>query len=235
MAIEDSGQVRSPIAKFFPPELLIELTERMNAQPGDLILMSSDTKNVVAAVLDAIRREFGERLGLADPKKIAFCWVVDFPLFDWNPDEKRWDPSHHLFTSPMEVDIPLLDTDPAKVRGQQYDLACNGYEVAGGSIRIHDRNLQEKIFGLIGLNVEDAKERFGHMIEAFEYGAPPHGGIAPGIDRLVMLLAGEPNIREVIAFPKSQQASDLMAGAPSEADDAQLADLHIAVTERESQ
>lgn len=235
LAIEENGQVRSPIAKFFAPDLMPQLVERMQAKPGDLILMSSDTKTVVASVLDTIRREFGERLGLADPKKIAFCWVIDFPLFDWNPDENRWDPSHHLFTSPMEVDIPLLDSEPGKVRGQQYDLACNGYEVAGGSIRIHNRSLQEKIFGLIGLDVEDAKQRFGHMIEAFEYGAPPHGGIAPGIDRLVMLLAGEPNIREVIAFPKSQQAADLMAGAPSEADDVQLAELHIAVTERESQ
>jgi aspartyl-tRNA synthetase len=129
----------------------------------------------------------------------------------------------------MHEDIPLLDTDPGKVRGQQYDLACNGYEVAGGSIRIHDRNLQEKVFGLIGLDVEVAKQRFGHMLEAFEYGTPPHGGIAPGIDRLVMLLAGEPNIREVIAFPKTQQAADLMAGAPSEAEPQQLAELHIAV------
>jgi aspartyl-tRNA synthetase len=234
MAIEDTGAIRSPIGKFFPVELQVELIEKMEAQPGDLILLSSDTPTIVAATLDAVRREFGERLGLADPKKVAFCWVIDFPLFEWNADEKRWDPSHHLFTSPMVEDIPLLDSNPAKVRGQQYDLACNGYEVAGGSIRIHDRSLQEKIFGLIGLDVEDAKVRFGHMIEAFEYGAPPHGGIAPGIDRLVMLLAGEPNIREVIAFPKSQQAADLMAGAPSEADAKQLDELHIATVVEES-
>jgi aspartyl-tRNA synthetase len=171
------------------------------------------------------------RLGLADPKKMAFCWVIDFPLFQWNPDEKRWDPSHHLFTAPMWDDVPLLDTDPGKARGQQYDLACNGYEIAGGSIRVHDRAIQEKIFSLIGLDVEVAKERFGHMLEAFEYGTPPHGGIAPGIDRLVMLLAGHPNIREVIAFPKTQQAADLMAGAPSEAEPAQLEELHIRVVD----
>lgn len=227
----ESGQVKSPIGKFFTVEQMTALIERMEAQQGDLILISSDTHPVVCAVLDAVRREFGARLGLADPKKIAFCWIIDFPLFDWNADEQRWDPSHHLFTSPMTEDIPFLDSDPSKARGQQYDLACNGYEVAGGSIRIHDRALQEKVFGLIGLDVEDAKARFGHMLEAFEYGTPPHGGIAPGIDRLVMLLAGEPNIREVIAFPKSQQAADLMAGAPSEADAHQLTELHIRLTE----
>lgn len=227
----EAGQVKSPIGKFLTVEQMNALIERMGAQQGDLILISSDTHATVCAVLDTLRREFAARLGLADPKRIAFCWVVDFPLFDWNADEQRWDPSHHLFTAPMPEDIPLLDSEPGKVRGQQYDLACNGYEVAGGSIRIHDRALQEKIFGLIGLDVEDAKQRFGHMLEAFEYGTPPHGGIAPGIDRLVMLLAGEPNIREVIAFPKSQQAADLMAGAPSEADAHQLAELHIRVVD----
>jgi aspartyl-tRNA synthetase len=233
MALEtgENGQIKSPIAKFFTVEQLAAIMDRMGAVPGDLVLISSDTPAIVCAVLDTVRREFGERLGLADPKKIAFAWVIDFPLFDWNVDEKRWDPSHHLFTSPMASDISLLDTDPGKVRGQQYDLACNGYEVAGGSIRIHQRELQEKIFGLIGLNVEDARERFGHMLEAFEYGTPPHGGMAPGIDRLVMLLAGEPNIREVMAFPKSQQAADLMAGAPSEADAYQLEELHLKIAE----
>lgn len=225
------GQIKSPIGKFFTTEQLQAFLERVNAQPGDLVLISADTHLIVCAVLDTLRREFGERLGLADPKKIAFCWVIDFPLFEWNADENRWDPSHHLFTSPMVEDIPLLDSEPGKARGQQYDLACNGYEVAGGSIRIHDRALQEKVFGLIGLDVEDAKKRFGHMLEAFEYGTPPHGGIAPGIDRLVMLLAGEPNIREVIAFPKSQQAADLMAGAPSPADPHQLAELSIRIVE----
>jgi aspartyl-tRNA synthetase len=170
-----------------------------------------------------------DRLKLTDPAKIACCWIIDFPLFERNVEEQRWDPSHHLFTAPMWEDLHYLDTDPGQARGQQYDLACNGYEVAGGSIRIHDRTIQEKIFSLIGLDPEDARKRFGHMLEAFEFGTPPHGGIAPGIDRLVMLLAGEPNIREVIAFPKTQQAADLMAGAPSEPIPGQLEELHIRV------
>jgi aspartyl-tRNA synthetase len=227
LAVEADGQIKSSIAKFFSSEQLQTLVMRMKANPGDLILFAADREAVVCAVLDTLRREMGHRLGLTDPKKIAFCWVIDFPLFEWNADEQRWDPSHHLFTAPMWEDVPLLDTDPGKARGQQYDLAGNGYEIGGGSIRIHDRAIQEKIFGLIGLDVEVAKERFGHMLEAFEYGTPPHGGIAPGIDRLVMLLAGQPNIREVIAFPKTQQAADLMAGAPSEAEPKQLDELHI--------
>ncbi|MBX3065100.1 MAG: aspartate--tRNA ligase [Anaerolineae bacterium] len=231
MAIEEGeqGQIKSPIGKFFSVDQLVALTDKLEAKPGDLILIVSDASNVVSAAFDALRRHLAEQLQLADPKKIAFAWVIDFPLFEWNADEKRWDPSHHLFTSPMAEDIPLLDSEPGKVRGQQYDLVCNGYEAAGGSIRIHDRALQEKIFGLIGLDVEDAKQRFGHMLEAFEYGTPPHGGIAPGIDRLVMLLTNEPNIREVTAFPKSQQGIDLMAGAPSEVEPKQLEELHIAV------
>lgn len=227
MGKDEAGATKSSLAKFFSPELTEELCVKLEIQNGDLALIVSDTVPTVCNVFDTLRRHFGDKLGLADPKTIAFGWVIDFPLFEWNADENRWDPSHHLFTSPMTEDIALLETDPGKVRGQQYDLCCNGYEIAGGSIRIHNRALQEKIFGLIGLDVEDAKERFGHMLEAFEYGTPPHGGIAPGIDRLVMLLSGEPNIREVIAFPKSQQAADLMAGAPSEAEPKQLKELHI--------
>jgi len=229
MAVEESGEVRSPIAKFFADEARGALLDRMGAGPGDLLLFVADAEMVVCEALDALRREMARRLGLADPNQIAFCWIVDFPLFTWNEEERRWDPSHHLFTAPMWEDLPLLDSDPGAARGQQYDLACNGYEVAGGSIRIHDRAIQEKIFKLIGLDPDVARERFGHMLEAFEYGTPPHGGIAPGIDRLVMLLAGQPNIREVIAFPKTQQAADLMAGAPSEAEPGQLEELHICV------
>ncbi len=155
--------------------------------------------------------------------------MIDFPFVNWNEDEQRWDPSHHLFTSPIPEDIPYLESDPSKARGQQYDLVLNNYEVGGGSIRIHDRQLQEKVFSLIGLDAEVAKERFGHMLEAFEYGTPPHGGIAPGIDRICMILAGEPNIREVIAFPKNQMARDVMASAPSVVEANQLKELHIQV------
>jgi aspartyl-tRNA synthetase len=174
-----------------------------------------------------LRIALGERLGLRDPNVLALCWVIDFPFVEWNKEEQRWDPSHHLFTAPMDEDIALLDTNPSQSRGKQYDLVCNGYEIAGGSIRIHQRELQEKVFSLIGLTLEDAREQFGHMLEAFEYGTPPHGGIASGIDRWVMLLADEPNIREVIAFPKSQSAADLMASTPTAVADEQLKTLHL--------
>lgn len=226
-AEDPGGEPRGSIARFFSPEQAAALFAQLEAAPGDLILFVTDTPAIIYAVQDAIRRDVAERMGLADPRQIAFGWIIDFPLFEWNAEENRWDPSHHLFTAPMPEDLPLLDTDPGRARGQQYDLCCNGYEVAGGSIRIHRREVQEKIFGLIGLDLTVARERFGHMLEAFEYGTPPHGGIAPGIDRLVMLLAGEANIREVMAFPKSQQAADLMAGAPSPVEPKQLEELHI--------
>jgi aspartyl-tRNA synthetase len=177
--------------------------------------------------LGRLREHLGDVLELRNPDTLGFCWVLDFPFVMWNEDEKRWDPSHHLFTAPMPEDIPLLDTDPGKARGQQYDMVINGHEAAGGSIRIHDAALQEKVFALIGLDPEVAAERFGHILEAFSYGTPPHGGIAPGIDRICMLLAGEPNIREVIAFPKNQNARDVMAEAPSAVEAVQLEELHI--------
>ncbi len=206
---------------------LKSLLETMHAKPGDLLLFVADKPAVVFEVLGRMRVLLAERAGLIDKDILAFCWVIDFPFVVWNEEEERWDPSHHLFTSPMVEDIPLLDVDPGKARGQQYDLVLNNYEVGGGSIRIHERNLQEKVFKLIGLDPEVALERFGHMLEAFEYGTPPHGGIAPGIDRICMILAGEPNIREVIAFPKSQTGRDLMADAPSPAEPKQLRELHI--------
>jgi aspartyl-tRNA synthetase len=231
LALDQQGQVRSSFARFLTDEEVAAIVQRMEAEPGDLLLFVADQPPVVAAALSALRLELGERLGLRDPQVLAFCWVIDFPLFEWNEDEQRWDPSHHLFTAPMPEDVPLLDTDPGAARGQQYDLVINGEETGGGSIRIHRREVQEKVFELIGLDAAVARERFGHMLEAFEYGTPPHGGIAPGIDRLVMLLTGEPNIREVIAFPKTQQAVDLMAGAPSPADSRQLQELHIRVVD----
>jgi aspartyl-tRNA synthetase len=230
--LEAEGEVRGSLAKFFSADQQAQLFEMLDAQPGDMLLFLSDERKTVYAMVDTLRRTLAAKLNLADPNVICFCWIIDFPLFEWNEDEKRWDPSHHLFTAPMPGDEHYLDSDPGAARGTQYDLACNGYEVAGGSIRIHRPEIQEKIFGLIGLNVEDAKERFGHMLEAFTYGAPPHGGIAPGIDRLVMLLANEPNIREVMAFPKNQNAADLMAGAPSEVEPLQMQELHIRTVEK---
>jgi aspartyl-tRNA synthetase len=227
LAVEESGAHRSSFAKFFSPEEVAAIVAALQGEPGDLLLFVADQPAITNEALGRLRVELGQRLNLFDPTVLAFCWVIDFPFLVWNEEEKRWDPSHHLFTAPMDEDIPLLEKDPGQARGKQYDLVLNGYEVAGGSIRIHQRDLQEKVFGLIGLEIEEAKRQFGHMVEAFEYGTPPHGGIAPGIDRIVMLLAGEPNIREVIAFPKSQAALDLMAGAPTEVNAQQLRDLHI--------
>ncbi|WP_374686533.1 aspartate--tRNA ligase [Promineifilum sp.] len=228
----ESGEMRGPIAKFFTVDQLIAITERLGAKPGDLILIASDAKSVVHNVLSTLRTELARRLGYTDKKELAFAWVIDFPLFEEALEDGHFAPSHHMFTAPRPEHIPLLDTDPAAVLSQQYDLVCNGFEVAGGSIRIHDQTLQAKIMSLIGFSMEEARDQFGHLLEAFEYGAPPHGGIAPGIDRLVALMAGEPNIREVMAFPKTAQATDLMADAPSHVLPRQLEELQLAIREK---
>ncbi len=230
MALDpDTGELKGFITKFFTVDQLIAITERLEAEPGDLLLFASDEKLVVYAVLGALREEMGRRLGLKETNRLSFCWVVDFPLFEETLEDGHYAPSHHMFTAPKREHIPLLDTDPGAVLSEQYDLVCNGFEVAGGSIRIHERPLQRKIMELIGFSWEEAEEQFGHMLEAFEYGAPPHGGIAPGIDRLVALMAGEPNIREVMAFPKTAQATDLMSDSPSYVAQKQLTELRLAV------
>jgi aspartyl-tRNA synthetase len=228
LAVREEG-VRSSFARFVSQETVAALVDRLEGNAGDLLLFVADQPAIVAEALGRLRIELGDRLGLRDDDVLAMAWILDWPLFTWNQEEERWDPSHHLFTSPTLEDIPLLDSDPGAVRGLQHDLVCNNYEIGGGSIRIHQREVQEKVFELIGLDVEDAKQQFGHMLEAFEFGTPPHGGIAPGIDRLVMLLAGEPNIREVMAFPKTQSAADPMVGTPSPVSEEQLQALHIRV------
>jgi len=229
LALDEAGELRSSFAKFLDADHLAAIQSRLAAEPGDLLLFVADRPAVVFESLSRLRLHLGDRLGLRDPQMLSFCWVVDFPLVQWNEQEKRWDPSHHLFTAPLPEDVPLLANDPGAARGQQYDVVLNGQETAGGSIRIHDRALQEQIFQLIGLDPEVARHRFGHMLTAFEFGTPPHGGIASGLDRLLMVLCLEANIREVIAFPKNQAARDVMAEAPSAPEAGQLAELHIQV------
>ncbi|WP_058830122.1 aspartate--tRNA ligase [Paenibacillus polymyxa] len=221
------GEFKGPIVKFFTPEEIEALKERTGAEEGDLLLFSADNKKVVADVLGALRLKIGRHLGLIDDKKFKFAWVVDFPLLGYDEEQKRYVAEHHPFTRPKEEDLALLDTDPGQVRAQAYDIVLNGYEVGGGSMRIFKREVQEKMFKALNLPPEEVKDKFGYLLDAFEYGTPPHGGIAFGFDRLVMLLAGRTNLRETIAFPKTASATDLLMDAPAEVDQAQLDQLHI--------
>ena len=230
LAVTSEG-LKGTAAKFVKPEEAKAVQSKVGAQEGDLILFAADQRAVVNKVLGGLRVIFRDELDLADPNLMAFAWVVDFPMFAWNEEEQKWDAEHHPFTMPQVDDLPKFETNPAEILSDAYDMVCNGYEMASGSIRIHRSDIQLKVFQLLGLSGNEIENKFGHMLEAFEYGAPPHGGMAPGIDRLVMLLADEPNIREVIAFPKNQTGRDVMADAPSAVEPKQLKELHIQIKE----
>ncbi|WP_054027266.1 aspartate--tRNA ligase [Bacillus sp. FJAT-28004] len=221
------GEWRGPIVKFLKPEEIAALTERLQVEDGDLLTFSADKKKVVCDVLGNLRSKLGKDLGLIDESKFKFAWVVDFPLLGWDEDAKRYVAEHHPFTRPNEDDLHFFDTDPGQIRAQAYDLVLNGYEVGGGSMRIYKREVQEQMFKALGFSMEEAQEKFGFLLDAFEYGTPPHGGIAFGFDRLVMLLTGRTNLRETIAFPKTASATDLLCDAPSEVELSQLEQLHI--------
>ena len=220
-------QIRSPAAKFLSGAEIDGIVATLGAEAGDLLLVVADRQKTALDVLGRLRADMGRRLGLLDENILAFAWIIDPPLVEWNEEEERWEAVHHPFTAPLPEDAHLLKSDPGKVRAAAYDPVCNGYELASGSIRIHQRELQEKIFELLGYSNEETERLFGHLLSAFEYGAPPHGGIAPGLDRVVMLFAGEENIREVIAFPKTATARDLMMDSPSPVPERALRELHI--------
>ncbi len=223
--------LKGSVAKSLSAEEVSEIARMTGAKEGDLACMVADKPVTACKALGALRLEFRDRLKLADPNLLAFGWVVDFPMFEWDEEDKKWSFTHHPFTSPKAEHLDILESDPASVMSDAYDLVCNGYELASGSIRIHRRDVQARIFRCLGYADEEIQKRFGHMLDAFEFGAPPHGGMAPGIDRLVMLLADEPNIREVIAFPKTASGSDIMFDAPSDLGPKQLRELHIKVVE----
>ncbi len=223
--------VSSVAAKFLSIDMIKDMAKRLEAKLGDVILIVAGKKEMAETVLGELRRKIGQLCGLADPNTFAFAFVENFPLLSRDEAAKRWESMHHPFTAPWDEDIPLLNTAPEKAHGKHYDMVLNGYEIGGGSIRIHTAEVQRTVFRLLGYTDEEIDDRFGHMLEAFAYGAPPHGGIALGIDRIVMLLAGEETIREVIAFPKNQSAMDLMVNAPASVTEEQLAELHIRLRE----
>jgi aspartyl-tRNA synthetase len=224
MTIEE---IKSVVSKHLTIEQVKEMAAKLTAEAGDLLLIVADDNGLTNMVLGKLRLELGYQLNLADPNKYSFVFIENFPLLEWNKEAGFYQPMHHPFTSPREEDIKLLDTTPEKVYGRHYDMVLNGFEIAGGSIRIHKSDLQRKVFRLMGYTDEDVEQRFGHLLEAFSYGAPPHGGVAAGIDRFLMLLADEETIREVIPFPKNQNAVDVLFDAPSPVSKEQLAELHL--------
>ncbi len=227
MKVTEAG-FEGGISKFFQ-EQHDSIMSSLEASPGDLLLFVADSYKTACTALGAVRTKLGEDLGYTDKKDFHFCWIIDFPLFEWNEEEEKWDPAHHMFTMPKEDHIEKLEEDPGSVLGDVYDLVCNGNELASGSIRIHDPELQKRIFDIVGFTEEEVRQRFGFLLEAFQYGPPPHGGIAPGLDRIVMLMAGEKTIREVIPFPKNTVGASPMDGSPSPVDEKQLSELHLAL------
>jgi aspartyl-tRNA synthetase len=230
IAVEENG-LKSAITKFMSEDEISQIINRMKAEPGDLICFIADDDEIVFDALSHLRMEIAAKLNLIDDSKINLLWVTEFPLLEYDDEEKRWVAKHHPFTSPMDEDIGLLDSEPKRVRAKAYDIVLNGVEIGGGSIRIHDQELQKKMFSIIGLPEEEAQKRFGFLLEAFKYGTPPHGGLAFGLDRLIMLMANRNSIRDVIAFPKVQNASCLMTGAPDSVEIKQLRELHIRTLE----
>ncbi|UTC79108.1 aspartate--tRNA ligase [Treponema sp. OMZ 799] len=225
---ESASKLEGGISKFFEGKEA-EICSKLGAEKGDLILFVADKYKIACTALGAVRSKLGKDLGLLNPAEFKFVWIVDFPLFEWNEEENKWDPAHHMFSAPQEKYIPTMEENPEPVKGDLYDLVLNGYEVASGSIRIHNPELQKRIFKIVGFDESEAEKKFGFLTEAFKYGAPPHGGIAPGLDRIVMIMAGETSIKEVIAFPKNSFAVSPMDDSPSEVDQKQLDELHLAI------
>lgn len=228
----ENGSFQGGISKFFAGKEA-DITSKLECKNGDLLLFVADTQKIACTSLGAVRSKLGRDLNLTSPKDFKFAWVIDFPLFEWNEDENKWDPAHHMFSAPQEKYLDTLESDPGSVKGDLYDLVLNGYEIASGSIRIHNAELQKRIFRIVGFKEKEAEKKFGFLTHAFKFGPPPHGGIAPGLDRLLMLMAGENSIKEVIAFPKNTFAYSPMDECPSEVDEQQLKELSIKVVAKE--